>query len=140
MAPLIEIIRYAGLPALIAGLAMGFSVLWPFDGAGPSVDAIGKSATITVGFAFLVLLFGAVLYQVQNETFSGRSAMISGAWLSLPVAIAFVGWVATGMKPETDAFVFGTIALFVTWLGTSAFSFGTIYLLPRIVGTMLFGR
>lgn len=140
MAPLIEIIRYAGLPALIAGLAMGFSVLWPFDGAGPSVDAIAKSATITVAFAFMVLLFGAVLYQVQNETFSGRSAMISGAWLSLPLAIAFVGWVATGMKPEADAFVFGTIALFVTWLGTSAFSFCTIYLLPRIVGAMPFGR
>jgi F0F1-type ATP synthase assembly protein I len=140
VAAFFEIVRFAGLPALIAGLAFGLSALWPIDSSGPSMDEIAKCAMILVGTAYMVLLIGAVLYQVQNETFSGRSALVSGACLALPVAAAFMGWAATSMKPEAAGFVFGGIALLIFWLVLMVFSFCAIYLFPRLVGVIPFGR
>ncbi len=140
MTSFFEIIRFAGLPALIAGIAFGVSAIWPIGSEGPSTDVIAKSAMILVGIAFMVLLLGAVLYQVQNGNFSGRSALVSGACLGLPVAVAFMGWASTNMKPEAEAFVFGAIALLIFWLVLTVFSFCAIYLFPRLIGVMPFGR
>ena len=139
MTSFFEIVRFAGLPALIAGIAFGVSAIWLTGSNGQSTEVIAKSAMIFVGIAFMVLLLGSVVYQVQNENFSGRSALLSGACLGLPVAVAFMCWAATNIKPEAEAFVFGTIALIFCWLVITTFSFCVIYLFPRIVGVLPFG-
>lgn len=95
---------------------------------------------ILVGIAFMVLLLGAVLYQVQNENFSGRGALVSGACLGLPVAVAFMGWAATNMKPEAELLLFAGIALIVSWLLLTVFAFCAIYVFPRVIGKTPFGR
>lgn len=139
MAALLEIIRFAGLPAIIASFGFAIPHFWT-TGGGSSIEGFAQSAMMAVMIAFMVLLIGAVIFQRLNTTFPARGALLSGASLALPVAIAFVGWVATGMKPETEAYVIGAIVLLICWIFLTPFAFCVIYLFPRLLGAIPLGR
>lgn len=99
-----------------------------------------KSALIAIAMSFLTLLIGAVIYQLRNTLFPANGAFISGGLFALPVALAFLIWVATSMKPNVEAVVLGIVGLLVAWGLFTLFAFVVTFLFPRMIGTVTFGR
>lgn len=99
-----------------------------------------KSALIAITMSFLTLLIGAVIYQRRNTLFPANGAFFSGLLFALPVALAFLIWVATSMKPNVEAVALGIVGLLVAWGLFTLFAFVVTFLFPRMIGTVTFGR
>ena len=136
----VAIVRFAGLPAFLVGIAFALPDFWSKLGSDTFMEVATKSALVVVAMSFLTLLMGAVIYQLRNTFFPANGAFVSSALFALPVALAFLIWVATSMKPNVEAVVLGIVGLLVSWAGFTLFAFVVTFLFPRIIGTVTFGR
>jgi hypothetical protein len=134
--PFLEVVHFARWPAIIAGTVVGVLTFQGNAGGGFWLESALKSALSATGIALMAFLLGAVTYQRMHVVFPRRDALISGALLTLPVMIFFIGSAATSMKPSAEVYFAGAIAFIVGWLVFTLFAFCVIFFVPRVVGAV----
>lgn len=140
MEPFVAIVRFAGLPAFLVGMAIAVPDFWSNMGSDSFTKVAAKSALVAISMSFLTILVGAVIYQLRNTFFPASDTLVSSALLALPVALAFLIWVGTSMTPSVEALVLSFVGLLVGWGLFALFAFVVIFLFPRMIGSLTFGR
>jgi hypothetical protein len=136
----VAIVRFAGLPAFLIGIAIALPGFSSNLGSDTFTKVAAKSALIVIAMSFLTLLIGTVIYQLRNTLFPASGAFVSASLFALPVALAFLIWVGTGIKPSVEAAVLGVVVLLVAWALYTLFAFVVTFLFPRMIGILTFCR
>ena len=134
----VAIVRFAGLPAFLVGIAFALPDFRSNLGSDSFTKVAARSALVVVAMSFLTLLIGAVIYQLRNTLFPASGAFVSASLFALPVALAFLVLVGTVMKPSAEAAVLGIVLPIVAWVMLTLFAFLVTFVFPRMIGT-LFG-
>lgn len=140
MASFIEIIRFAGWVAIIAGVAFVIPDFWQNAGEPPLIEVVARSAVLAVTIAFMILLFGAVIYQSLNVLFTARDILISGTLLAFPVVLLFMASTAISEKLTFDTVINRAVAFIIFWPLLTLFAFFVMYVFPRIASAVPFGK
>jgi len=136
----VTIVRFAGLPAFLVGIAFALPDFWSNLGSDSFTKVAARSISVVIGMSFLTLLIGTVIYQLRNTLFPASGAFVAASLFALPVALAVLNLVATAMKPSVESAVLGIVLMLVAWAMFTLFAFLVTFLFPRMIGILTFGR